>query len=281
MNTHDLQAIEMDLFLEALKRRHGYDFCGYARASLKRRVLGLLAQSGATHLSELIPPLLHDPAFLGQVVAALSVPVSEMFRDPPVFRALVTEVFPHLASYPAINIWQAGCAAGEEVYSLAILLKEAGLYDNCQIFATDINDVALTQAEEGLYPIRHIRQYSENYLEAGGKASLSDYYYTRYNFAKMNDNLRKNVVFAHHNLVSDGVFCEFHLILCRNVLIYFNRELQDRVVHLFHDSLVRGGFLCLGNRESLQFSDLAGLFRVIDRQARIFQGPIRLRQWAE
>lgn len=261
-----------------MRLRHGYDFRHYARASLKRRVLGLVAAFNVDRVADLLPPLIHDPDFHLQVIAQLSVPVSEMFRDPPTFKALRERVIPVLRSYPVITIWQAGCANGEEVYSLAILLTEAGLYDRCRIFATDINDVALTKAEEGVYALSTLREYGENYRQAGGTGSLEDYYQASYDFAIMDQSLKRNLVFAHHNLVSDGVFCEVNLILCRNVLIYFDKTLQHRVLKLFHDSFARGGFLCLGTKESIRYSDVADDFQGVDTDRRIFQFQPDIRQ---
>ncbi len=194
-----------------------------------------------------------------------------MFRDPAIFLALRTQVLPVLASYPRINIWQAGCATGEEVYSLAILLKEEGLYDRTRIYATDINDVALARAEEGVFSLRNLKDFSVNYLKAGGRHSLSDYYHAAYGHASMDRSLRENMIFARHNLASDGMFCEVNMIICRNVLIYFDRLLQNRVLRLFRDSLVRQGFLCLGSRESLQFSDIVEDFGAIDADLRLYR----------
>lgn len=263
--------VELELFIRGLQLRHGYDFGGYARASLKRRVLHLAETGGYGSLGELTSKILRDDALLPAVVAGLSVPVSDMFRNPTVFKALREEVFPVLASWPRINIWQAGCAHGEEVYSLAILLEEAGLYERSQIYATDFNEAALARAREGIFPAKEARQYSENYQAAGGKRSLADYYHARYERIKIDERLKRNIHFANHNLVADGVFCEAQLILCRNVLIYFTNPLQDRVLGLFRDSLARGGFLCLGNKESLEFAPSAAAFSAVNSRARIFR----------
>jgi chemotaxis protein methyltransferase CheR len=267
----DVQDLEVDLFVQALQRCHGYDLTDYARASLKRRVIHLADQQGVANISDLIPRLLHDPAFLPIAISGLSVPVSELFRDPQVFAALREQVFPLLASYPQINIWQAGCAFGEETYSLAILLEEAGLYDRCHIYATDISDAALARAREGIFPARDARAASARYLAAGGSRSLSDYYHARYELIKFDAALRRNVTFANHNLAGDGVFCEAHLIVCRNVLIYFNDALQNRTLGLFASSLVRGGFLCLGTKENISFAPAAGEFVGVDVPSRIFR----------
>jgi chemotaxis protein methyltransferase CheR len=263
--------VEIDLFVRALQARHGYDFSRYAPGSLRRRILNLVASAGCRSITELIGRVLREDALMPEIIAGLSVPVSEMFRNPSVFRALRDEVFPVLDSYPVINIWQAGCAFGQEVYSLAILLEEAGLYDRCQIFATDFSDAALVRAQEGIFPTRDVRTYSENYLAAGGKRSLSDYYHARYEFMKLDQSLQRNVTFANHNLVCDGVFCEAHLVLCRNVLIYFTDPLQDQALALFRDTLVRNGFLCLGNGENIDHARSARDFVAVNAQARIYR----------
>jgi chemotaxis protein methyltransferase CheR len=275
MKAHDIQDIEVDLLVEALYRRHGYDFRHYARASLKRRVAGLASAFGCVHISELIPRLLHDPELGRRILPKLSVPVTDMFRDPAVFLALRRQVLPVLASYPRINIWQAGCASGEEVYSLAIVLREEGLTERAHIYATDINDDALARAEEGVFPLRLLKDFSTNYLKAGGRHSLSEYYHAVYDHARLDPTLREIITFAHHNLASDGVFCEAHLILCRNVLIYFDQTLKNRVLRLFDDSLVRQGFLCLGTRETLQFSQVVDAFAEVDHSARLYRKRLR------
>ena len=267
----ELEDIEIELFVRALKLRHGYDFSQYAPASLKRRVRQLTQAHQTGTITALTARVLHEPAFLAAVLEGLSVPVSEMFRDPEVFRALREKVFPVLASYPQINIWQAGCAHGQEVYSLAILLEEAGLYERTQIYATDFNEAALRHAQEGIYPAKEAQLWSRNYQAAGGSHSLADYYSARYELLKLDGRLRRHVIFANHNLVADEVFCEAHLILCRNVLIYFSDPLQDRTLALFRDSLVRGGFLCLGTRESLDFAPSAADFVPVDAALRIYR----------
>ncbi|HYD65016.1 protein-glutamate O-methyltransferase CheR [Azospirillum sp.] len=271
MKTADIEAIEVELFVDALRRRHGYDFGDYARASLKRRIAGIAADLGCARIADTIPLILHEEGVLPRILGKLSVPVSEMFRDPPMFRSLRTQVVPMLQSYDRINVWQAGCAYGEEVYSLAILLEEEGLYDRVQIYATDINDQALARAEEGVFPLTSMRGFADNYLKSGGRRSLTEYVHARYGFAKVDDRLKRNISFAHHNLTADGVFCEVNLLLCRNVLIYFNRALQNRVLHLFHDSLARNGVLCLGRKETLAFSDLAGRYETLDAAQKIYR----------
>lgn len=271
MHASDRQDIEIELFRQALKLRHGHDFSGYAPASFKRRVLALQAAALAPTLSRLTERLIHEDGFVREVIAKLSVPVSEMFRDPRCFRQLREEVLPVLATWPLINVWQAGCAHGEEVYSLAILLRECGLYERSHIFATDFSDEALARAEEGIYPLHEARLYSDNYVRAGGSGSLSDWFTARYNRIKLDDTLRERVTFANHNLVSDGVFGEMQLIVCRNVLIYFGDELQDRALGLFRDSLVNGGYLCLGSKETLAYSTVAEDFRRLGPEAHIYR----------
>ncbi|MFG1343772.1 protein-glutamate O-methyltransferase CheR [Xanthobacter autotrophicus DSM 431] len=266
-----LEEIELDLFVEALNRRYGYDFRDYSRASLARRVRNLVASLDVPTVSDLTARLLHAPERLPEVIAGLSVPVSEFFRDPHVFRALKEKVFPHLASYPHITIWQAGCAHGEEVYSLAILLSEAGLYERTRIFATDISKAAIDRAREGIYPLREAPDAARRYLAAGGTHSFSAYYHARYDLMKLDEQLISRVTFAEHNLVTDGVFCEAHLVLCRNVLIYFTTPLQDRVLARFAETLVRGGFLCVGTRENLEFSLTRSKFQLVDEGARIYR----------
>ncbi len=275
MNSQDnpalLEEIEVDLFVTALHRRHGYDFSGYSRASLTRRVRNLVRTLKTTSITELTARLLHEPTLVGDVIAGLSVPVSEFFRDPHSFLVLKEKVFPILSSYPVINIWQAGCAYGEEVYSLAILLTEAGLYERSRIYATDMSAAALARAREGIFPLQDIRDSAARYLASGGTGSFSDYYHARYDFLKLDDRLLSRVTFAEHNLVTDTVFCEAHLILCRNVLIYFTNPLQDRALNLFAQSLVRGGFLCIGMRENLDFSPARTLFQPVDEAARLYR----------
>lgn len=271
MDASELDSIEVGLFVQALQKRHGYDFGQYAPASLRRRVRLLADQLGCKTISGLTERVLHEPQLLSNVLEGLTVPTSEMFRDPAMFRALREKVFPLLASYPHINIWQAGCAHGQEVYSLAILLEEAGLYDRSQIFATDLSDRALHRASEGIYPVKDAQQWSRNYQAAGGIHSLADYCSAGYKLIKLNQRLRRHVTFAVHNLATDGVFCEAHLILCRNVLIYFSDALQDRALTLFRDSLVRGGFLCLGLRENLNPAPHAQDFSPFDAATRIYR----------
>jgi chemotaxis protein methyltransferase CheR len=238
---------------------------------LKRRALQLAHQLACRSITGVTERVLHEAELLPQLLEGLTVPVSDMFRDPSVFRALREQVLPMLASYPQINIWQAGCAHGQEIYSLAIVLEELGLYDRSHIFATDLSERALHHAKEGIYPARDGQQWSRNYHAAGGTRSLSDYYSARYDLIKLDQRLRRNVTFAQHNLVSEGVFCEAHLVLCRNVLIYFSNPLQNRVLRLFRDSLVRNGFLCLGLRESTDYATVVSDFSSFDDALRIYR----------
>ncbi len=271
MDASAVAQIELDLLLEAIFRRHGHDFRSYARASVERRVAAFVASKGYARISDLTADVLHDEARFAELTQTLSITVTEMFRDPYVFAALREAVFPVLRSWPRCRVWHAGCATGEEVYSLAILLHEAGLYDRSTIYATDFNDAALGVARRGIYDAGRMRDYAQSYREAGGAKTLGDYYLANYGSVAMSGALKQNLTFASHNLALDGVFGEMHLIVCRNVLIYFDRELQDRVFSLFADSLVRGGYLCLGSKEDLQFSSAASRFELVDREARIYR----------
>ncbi len=271
----DIEKIELELFLEALFQRYGSDFRHYAEASVRRRVRHLLAKSGYPKICDMIPRLLYDEAFSQMAIHDFSITVTEMFRDPRFYCSIRQNVVPYLKTYPFIKIWHAGCATGEEVYSLAILLEEEGLYDRATIFATDLNEAVLEKAKEGIYALKDIRQYTTNYQKAGGERPFADYYHAQYESAIMNQSLKRNVTFASHNLVTDGVFGEMHLIFCRNVLIYFDKMLQNRVLGLFAESLNYGGFLCLGNKETLQFSDVVEHFKVIDERDKIYQKRIK------
>lgn len=270
-NRTDTEDIALEVFLQTLRLRHGYDLSGYSRASLKRRVRTLANDLGIERIGDLVPLTIYEPDLIKQIVSGLSVPVSSLFRDPEVFLRLREEVVPMLASWPRIKIWLAGCAYGEEVYSLAIMLAEAGLTERSQIYATDFNDYALERADEGIFRRQHLDEYRRNYRQAGGTARLSDYYHARYEFLRMRRDLLERVVFAHHNLATDGVFAEAQLIMCRNVLIYFTQPLKDRVLELFADSLVRGGFLVLGNKETLRASAVADRFELVSATDRIYR----------
>jgi chemotaxis protein methyltransferase CheR len=271
MKETEIEEIEIDLLLEALFRLYGYDFRRYSKASITRRIRHLLGETGLGRVSEMIPELLNDKSFLEKLVYDFSITVTEMFRDPDFYRAVREQVIPYLKTYPFVKIWHAGCATGEEVYSMAIVLKEEGLYDRATIFATDFNNPALTKAKEGIYSLKDIKRYTLNYQDTGGTSSFSEYYHAQYDSVIMDQSLKKNITFANHNLVTDGTFSEMHLILCRNVLIYFTKTLQDRVLGLFDDSLVHGGFLCLGTKESIRFSDVAEAYETIDSKAKVYQ----------
>lgn len=263
--------IELALLLEAIYRRYHYDFRGYAMASIKRRLHQALQRFGLTTFSQLQDKLLNEESLSGEILSYLTVQVSELFRDPAYFRAIREHVVPHLRTYPSIKIWVAGCSAGEEVYSFAILLREEGLLERSIIYGTDINTEALKKAEAGIYDVERIPVFTENHRRAGAKCSLSEYYTAAYGNAAFDKSLRKQVVFADHSLVSDAVFAEVQMVSCRNVLIYFDRPLQERALGLFKDSLARKGFLGLGARETLKFSLHAGAFTDFVRSERIYQ----------
>ncbi len=267
----ETETFELRLLLEAIHEKSRYDFRGYSIASLKRRLAHAKELFGCSSFSELQHRVLHDAALIPQLLPYLTVQVSDLFRDPSYFLALRTDVLPHLKTYPSLKVWVAGCSAGEELYSLAILFREEGLESRTIFYATDINTEALHKAEAGVYEVDRLALFTENHRRAGGKTSLSDYYTAAYGRAKFDQSLRRNTVFSDHSLVSDAVFAETQLISCRNVLIYFNRELQDRAVGLFKDSLVRRGFCGIGAKESLHFSAHAKAFTEFIREERIYQ----------
>lgn len=266
-----VEDIEIELLLEALYRRYHYDFRHYARASIKRRLLQARDRLGAASISALQEQVLRDPEALAPLLNYLTVQVSEMFRDPSYFRALREKVVPHLRTYPSLKVWVAGCSNGEELYSLAILFREEGLEHRTIFYATDINPRALRAAEAGIYPLSQVRKFTENHQKSGARSSLSDYYTADYDRAIFHKNLRTNVVFSDHSLATDSVFGEMHLISCRNVLIYFDRSLQDRALGLFDASLVRRGFLGLGRKENLRFSAHADGFEDFVREEKLYQ----------
>jgi chemotaxis protein methyltransferase CheR len=245
------EAIEMGLVLEAIHAKYGYDFRGYTPDSMARRVRAALARSGLAHLGELQHRLLTEPEFFASMLTDLTVQVSGMFRDPGFYRAFREHVVPVLRTYPQIKIWHAGCACGEEVYTTAILLFEEGLHDRTQIYATDVSQTAVEQAREGVYPDSRLPSFASNYAESGGKRDFEDYYTPGYGSIAVREGLRKNLVFFQHNLVTDYALGEMHVILCRNVFIYFGLPLRERVQEMFERGLCRGGFLCLGDSESL------------------------------
>jgi chemotaxis protein methyltransferase CheR len=266
-----VEDIEIRLLLEALYIRYHYDFRNYAMASVKRRLRQAREQLGFATISALQESILHDPGMLPRLLGYLTVQVSEMFRDPSYFRAIRERVVPHLRTYPSLKIWIAGCSGGEELYSFVILFREEGLEERTIFYATDISQDALRTAEAGIYSIDRLQLFTENHRRSGGKSSLSDYFTTGYDRATFDKTLRKHVVFSDHSLVTDAVFGEMHLISCRNVMIYFDRPLQDRAIGLFKESSSRKGFLGLGAKESLRFSAHAPAFKEFVREEKIYQ----------
>jgi chemotaxis protein methyltransferase CheR len=263
--------IELRLLIEAIYLKYSYDFRDYSGASVKRRVAHALRHFELNTISALQERVLHDPSAFMQLLQFLTIPVSEMFRDPSHFLAIRQEVVPLLKTYPSLKIWIAGCSTGEEVYSMAILLREEGLLERTIIYATDINPSSLEKAKQGIFSMENIRGYNENYLKAGGKRVFSEYYTAAYDYAIFDKTLRENVTFADHSLATDSVFSETHLISCRNVLIYFNKKLQDRAFGLFHESLCHRGFLVLGSKETLEFSGFKDQFEPLVKQERIYR----------
>ncbi len=265
------ESIELRLLLEAIYLKYGYDFRRYSKASLKRRVQKVLETAGLGDISALTHRVLYERSFFEAMLHRLTVNVTEMFRDQAFFSAVREHVLPVLEDHAHLKIWHAGCATGEEVYSMAILLAEAGLYEQTLIYATDLNEAVLEQARQGIYPLDRMRSYTGNYQKAGGTGSFADYYAARYDAAVMDPELKKNLVFSAHDLATDGVFGEMDVIVCRNVLIYFEQKLQDRVLDLFVQSLSPGGFLCLGSKETIRFSAYADAFEVFSAQERIYR----------
>jgi len=266
-----IEEVEIDLLLEAVYRIRGFDFRDYARASLRRRIQNRLRAERVDTMTRLLDRIVRDASCMDRLVAGLSVHVSTMFRDPGFFRALREQVFPLLRTWPYIRIWQAGCSMGEEVYSVAIMLAEEGLIGRCRIYATDINETVLQKACEGIYPLELMQRCTQNYIQAGGTRSFSEYYTAAYDNAIFTPALREQVVFAKHNLVTDAPFNEFNLLLCRNVLIYFNRALQDRVHRLLYDSLANFGVLGLGARETLSLTPLEDRYEEVVAPHRLYR----------
>jgi chemotaxis protein methyltransferase CheR len=266
-----VEAVELELLIEAASRVYGYDFRDYARTSLRRRVASIMEAEQLHTISALQDRILHDRVAFERFLDGISVNVSAMFRDPNFFRAFRTHAVPLLRTYPFIRIWQAGCSLGEEAYSLAILLEEEGLYERTLIYATDINESTLRRAREGIFPADLMQKFTQNYLQSGGCQSFSEYYTARYDFAILRPALQRNIVFSQHNLVSDGPFNEFNVILCRNVMIYFNRALQERTHALFHASLGMFGLLGLGARESLRLMPQERFYEPVVAGERLFR----------
>jgi chemotaxis protein methyltransferase CheR len=267
----ELERLEIELLLEGIYRHYGFDFRSYAYASIRRRLWRRIEAEGLKTVSALQERLLHEPAMMERVLLDLSINVTAMFRDPSFYLAFRRRVVPLLRTYPFIRIWHAGCSTGEEVYSMAILLEEEGLYERARIDATDINEVVVHRARTGIFPLERMQEYTENYIRAGGTRSFSEYYVAKYDGALFSPALQRNVVFSQHNLVTDRSFAEFNVILCRNVLIYFDRDLQMRVHGLFHESLVHLGILCLGSKETLRLSQYEDAYEELSGPDRIYR----------
>jgi chemotaxis protein methyltransferase CheR len=267
----DLERLEIELLLEGVFRHYGFDFRAYAYASIRRRLWKRVEGEGLRTISGLQDRILHDPEAMERLLLDLSVNVTAMFRDPSFYKEFRERVVPLLRTYPFIRIWHAGCSTGEEVFSMAILLEEEGLYDRARLYATDINDVVLQRARQGIFPLDRMQEYTENYLRAGGKRSFSEYYTAKYDGALFTPTLTRNIVFSQHNLVTDRSFSEFHVIFCRNVLIYFDKALQNRVHSLFYGSLVMFGVLALGSKESLKFSQYEPCYEKVSATEKLYR----------
>lgn len=267
----NLEDIEIQLLLEGLYRYYGFDFRNYAMSSLKRRIRKILEMEELPSISALQARILHEPDSLQRFLLGVTVNVTSMFRDPSFFLAFRQRVVPLLRTYPYLRIWHAGCSEGQEVYSMAILLQEEGLYNRSRIYATDTNELVLQQAKNGIYPLGLMQQYTQLYLEAGGQRSFSEYYTAAYDSAIFRASLKENIVFSQHNLATDRSFNEFNIILCRNVLIYFDPTLQKRVHQLFYDSLCRFGILALGRQESLRLSSHEQSYEPLDKSEKIYR----------
>jgi chemotaxis protein methyltransferase CheR len=267
----ELEDIEIQLLLEGIYQCYGFDFRDYARASLKRRIWLAVRAEGLTRISAFQDRALHDPACLERLLLMLSVNVTAMFRDPGFYLTFRNHVVPLLKTYPFIRIWHTGCSTGEEAYSMAILLREEGLYDRCRIYATDMNDAVLRKARSGIFPLTRMQDYTNNYLRSGGRRSFSEYYTAAYDSAIFSAALRENIVFSQHNLAMDGSFNEFQVILCRNVLIYFNKQLQNRVHRLLYDSLATFGVLGLGHQESIRFNPHEHAYQELELGSRLYR----------
>ncbi len=263
--------IEIQLLLEAIFQKYGYDFRNYSTNHLTRRISYILDKTNSQNISELQHKVLYDVKTFYEVLKNLSINVTEMFRDPSFYKLIKEEVVPVLKTYPFIKVWSAGCSTGEEVYSLAILLKEEGLLDRSLIYGTDLNEDVLMKAREGIYSAKNLEQYATNYDDAGGEGALTDYFTVKYNSILVKEELKKHIVFAGHNLVTDHVFGEMNLIICRNVFIYFEQELQDRTIKLFLESLCTGGFLGIGAKEDIRFSKHYHYFDVVNDRNKIYQ----------
>lgn len=267
----DIERAEIGLLVEGIRRRYGYDFGNYSFSSLRRRMELVRDGAGFTRYTQMLDRLFHDEAYFDLLLRHMSVPVTEMFRDPLFYRAVREHVVPNLKTFPFAKIWHAGCATGQEAYSMAILLQEENFLARARIYATDFNKHALDTAQQGVYPAESFTAYEANYKAAGGGAAFADYFNAGYDLAKVKDTLKERITFSYHNLVTDGEFGEMNMICCRNVMIYFDRTLQDRVLRLFAGSLRHGGFLCLGNKETLNFTAVRELFEPVDAKQRIYR----------
>lgn len=266
MDESEIKDSEVEILIHDVLDIYGYDFTNYSRASLKRRINRLFSLDKFPSFAEFRYRLRSSPDYLKRFVEQITVNVTEMFRDPSFYRTLREQVFPHLGTYPFIRIWLAGCSTGEEAFSIAIILKELNLYDKSLIYATDINPDVLEKAAKGIFPLSQMKQYSENYILSGGTRDFSEYYSANYSLAKFDESLKSKMIFSTHNLVSDHSFNEFQLILCRNVLIYFDKSLQGKVFTLFDHSIEKLGFLALGSKETLRFSSIADRFKQINAE---------------
>lgn len=271
MSELELTDEQIDLLLKEVMEEYGYDFNDYALPSLKRRLNRLYTLDKFLHFGAFHQKVMQDAVYFRHFVEELTVNVTEMFRDPVFFQHLREEVLPELASHPFIRIWHAGCSTGEEVYSMAILLKEAGLLQRSLLYATDINPAVLEVLKKGIYPLRYMKQYSENYIQSGGTQDFSRYYTAKYDWAKLDEGLQKRMVISPHNLVSDSSFNEFQLIICRNVLIYFSKKLQNKALQLIDNSLEPTGFIALGGKESLKYSSIASRYKQLPHRQRIWR----------
>ncbi len=267
----ELERLEIELLLEGVFRHYGFDFRSYAYASIRRRLWKRVEGEELRTISELQARILHDTDTMERLLLDLSVNVTAMFRDPGFYKEFREKVIPLLRTYPFIRIWHAGCSTGEEVFSMAILLEEEGLYDRARLYATDINDVVLRRAKQGIFPLERMQEYTDNYIRAGGTRSFSEYYTAKYDGALFSPSLTRNVVFSQHNLVTDRSFSEFHVIFCRNVLIYFDKTLQNRVHRLFYESLVMFGILALGSKESLKFSQFEPCYEKLSATEKLYR----------
>jgi len=267
----DLEALEIKLLTEGIYEHYGFDFRDYSVPSMKRRIWKRIYAEGLSTVSGLQEKVLHDAGTMERLLLDLSINTTAMFRDPTFYLAFRQKVVPTLRTYPFVRIWHAGCSTGEEVYSMAMLLQEEGLYERCRIYATDINETVLQRAKEGIFPLSSMQENTSNYIAAGGTGNFSQYYTARYDHAIFRPSLRENVVFAQHNLVTDASFNQFNVIFCRNVLIYFNNELQDRVQKLFLNSMETFGILGLGKKETIKYTTIADSYEVIDAEERIYR----------